>query len=249
MSIVSKNKDSYIKDVLLNLKYMESSNYDAIYDEYNTQLEEFNKQFYFKHNVKLFNYFENNVIINIMRFLDLISVFKFSIISKKYFSIMGNLTLPYIVNLKRGEHFLIKTFPNINFSYKYNGRKTLTEARKYKGVYKYTLMGYPNKYVSFLSESKMIDVSNSDHICDYTPFTNANVLIMKNIWSYREQIRTNFNMKLKKLFNSTIQHLDLSCTPITNNGLKNFKNLKTLILLNCKYLEKVDIENDEKLET
>ena len=139
MSIITKCEDDckyeeeYIIDVLKNLKYLVNDKYNDVYEEYQLKLQELNKDFYFKHNVKIFNFIADNVIRNIMRYLELSDVINFGLVSKRNLTLMKQHSVPNMVLLNFGEQHLMKLFPNIRFWFDYSkGRRSLREAKNMK---------------------------------------------------------------------------------------------------------------------
>ena len=255
MSIVTKVEDNckyeeeYITDVLKNLKYLVHDKYNNVYEEYRLKLQELNKEFYFKHNVKIFNFIEDNVIRNIMRYLELSDVIRFGLVSKRNLTLMKQHSVPNMVLLNFGEHHLIKVFQNIRFWFDYSrGRKTLREAKKYEGAYSYTIMNYPNKYVDFLKSSNVVNLSRSWYLRDLSPVKNAEILILRDIHYWTMSI-DNIDRLLLGLSGNNIQYLDLSHTSVTNVGLKPLYNIKKLILSSCRKLSSVEnIKDVESLD-
>ena len=123
--------------------------------EFIQKLNELNKHFQFKCNVKSFNYIENNVILNIINFLPLTECFSLMFVSKKYF----NFVKKYNNNNKVFEiqdfyhHNLINIFKNVKFRFDFRKHKHIKRTKKnrlkFKDCYDLNLYNYPNKIVDF----------------------------------------------------------------------------------------------------
>lgn len=226
------NKDIYVNECMKQLMFNNDDEKQKIKAEFIQKLNELNKHFQFKCNVKSFNYIENNAILNIVNFLPLTECFSLMFVSKKYF----NFVKKYNNNNKVFEiqdfyhHNLINIFENVKFKFDFRKHKhikrTKRNALKFKDCYDLNLYNYPNRIVDFLKNIKILNLFESYRITDVSSLINVHTLNLS--WCV--------NIKdFKVLGNGNIQCLDLTHTNITN--CENLGNIPNITLDYCHYLK------------
>ena len=216
---------------------------DKIKDEYINKILQIQNYFKLKY-IKTFNYFENNIILNIMRHLTFKEVTVMSQVSKKYNVLTKKQNIiNSIYNLDYiWQHKFIDIYKNIRFSFDFTKqRKRLKrDAIKFRNIHKLVLPYYRNKDISFLSEVKELHLSCCYYFTDVSSLCNSTILDLTGAFGVS-------NQNFQTLANCSFEYLNLSGTRIMD--VSNFLNVKELILNNCYYLDNLKgLQNNKILK-
>jgi hypothetical protein len=223
---------------------------DDIYTDFERELIKLCKKLHFKYNIKTFNYFENNIICNIMHLMGIKESSPLSLTCKKYNSLFKMTRFNNIVKIRFTDYLLINIFPNIKF------RVCLCEncpskiIKKLDNIYELRVSGFNNKFFPninvktlILKTKRLVKLSFTQNlvnlvldrcnILDYSGLSNSNIINLHLIYCDIKNTKG-----LENIPNINIT----GCQYLTD--ISNLKNINKLQLHNCKTKNITSINNN-----